>query len=97
MEAGSFSVKVEALDKRKIQLDAIMRLLIEEGKIMLYLDPKWGSCLKFDCNVQSYESTKRGNITDHFNRGVMQELKEDRKTLMRNMPAYASKEKPEDG
>ena len=53
----------------------------------------------FDCNVQSYESTKRGNITDHFNRRTMQELKEDRKTLITNikMLACTSQEMPEDG
>ena len=45
MEAASFLVKVEALDKRRIQLYATMRLPIEDGKIMLYHDPKWGSCL----------------------------------------------------
>ena len=39
----------------------------------------------FDCNVQSYESAKKGNTTDlrESMRGLqedMQELKEDRKT-----------------
>ena len=45
MEAASFLVKVEALDKRRFQLYAAMRLPIEDGKIMLYHEPKWGSCL----------------------------------------------------
>ena len=45
MEAASFLVKVEALDKRRIQLYATMRLPVEDGKIMLYHDPKWGRCL----------------------------------------------------
>ena len=45
MEAASFLVKVEALDKRRIQLYATMRLPIEDGEIMLYHDPKSGSCL----------------------------------------------------
>ena len=59
----------------------------------------------FDCNyVQSYESTKTGNITDLRDsmRGLqedMQELKEDRKTLARNlnMLPCTSKEISEDG
>ena len=38
MEAASFLVKVEALDKRRIQLYAAMSLPIEDGKIMLYHD-----------------------------------------------------------
>ena len=45
MEAASFLVKVEAMDKRRIQLYATMRLPIEDGKIMLYHDLKLGSCL----------------------------------------------------
>ena len=44
MEAASFLVKVEALDKRRVELYATVRLPIEDGKIM-YHDPKWGSCL----------------------------------------------------
>ena len=59
----------------------------------------------FDCNyVQSYESTKRGNITDLRDsmRGLqedMQELKEDRNTLVRNihMLACTSKEIAKNG
>ena len=47
MEAASFCSKgtVEALDKTRIQLYATMRLPVEDGKIMLYHDTKWGSCL----------------------------------------------------
>ena len=47
MEAASFCSKgtVEALDKRRIQLYVRMRLPLEDGKIILYHDPKGGSCL----------------------------------------------------
>ena len=58
----------------------------------------------FDCNVQSYESIKRGNKTDLRDsmRGLqkdMQELEDHRKTLVKNieMLACTSKEMPEDG
>ena len=42
MEAASFFSKdtVEVLDNRRIQLYATMRHPIEDGKIMLYHDPK---------------------------------------------------------
>ena len=58
-----------------------------------------------DCSAQCYESTIRGNIIDLtdsmrvLQEGHMQELKEDRKTLIENieMMACTSKEMPEDG
>ena len=83
-----------------------MRLPIEDGKIMLYHDPKCGGCLMLWLQiVQYYVSTKRGKfITDLRDsmRGLqekMQELKEDKKTLIRNinMLACTSNEMPEDG
>ena len=106
IEAASFLVMVEALDKRRIQLYATMRLPIEDGKIMLYHDLKQGSCLMhwLQCPI-SWEHKKRlHTVTDLRDsmRGLqedMQELKEDRKTLIRNinMLACTSKEMPEDG
>ena len=60
-----------------------------------------------DCNVQSYESTKRArlhtvtNLRDSMTglQEDMQELKEERKTIIINinMLAFTSKEMPEDG
>ena len=74
MEAASFLVKVEALEKRRIQLNATMRLPIEDGKIMLYHDPKWGSCLMhwLQCPILGEHEKRQHTVTDlrDFMRGL---------------------------